>query len=371
MNLNDGFSDVVFIFIEFVYLFLIVLYLFTNLKFLPWIAYGVAGLKFSISAIYSFDMINYQKIYADVKEISLEPFQNIEGGYASLIYIFKSLNLPLGVLHGLEIVGFLLACRFLFKAFLPEDKATVLALCLGFFSTSGELGAYLLRQLLSTSLVFVGLGFIFRGRNLPAFLFYGLSFLFHSSSFIFIPLFIACLFPNKLVKALIFVGGYLVLFIVASNVEISSSALIFFTGKESLYVSKQKEYIQTIGKEGWREFRAGLFSILLFLYFVFLNIRFQGLLWRSSNWIYYTFSVALTVFYLALEQLKLFWLSSRFNFISDILILSSCILMTLEVINPRDQRPFLMAILMGCFCISLLNILVGYDNNILFRLPLS
>jgi hypothetical protein len=100
-------SDVIFIFLEFIYLLFCLFYIFNPLSFVRWFAYTLAGLKFSLSALDSFDMDNYRKVYEVVEGIGFEPVLNQEGAFTSLLYIAKITNISLTLFHILEIILFL------------------------------------------------------------------------------------------------------------------------------------------------------------------------------------------------------------------------------------------------------------------------
>lgn len=369
MSHYNNLSEIIFIFMEFSYLILCLIYIFSPIKLLLIFIYPLAAIKFSLSSTASFDIKNYEKVYDIANGFSFDPVMEQEGAFVSLLYFFKSINFPLFIVHGLEIIGFLLAVKFLFESFLPTEKAIAISFLFGLFSATGEMGTYLLRQLLSTSLVFVALGFLFRDKKIWSWVFFGFSFLFHSSSFAYIPLFVSTLFHGKYTKAFVIVGGYAVLIMLAINTDLGTSAITSLTGEHSVYVTKHNYYTQLANQSGWRDQTIGTFSKVMIAYFVGINIWKKGLFWKSQYWMYYLFTIVITFFYLLLEESRLFWLSSRFNFISDIFILSSCLLITIEIIPERDHKLFITLVSLLLFSVSVLIILVGYDSNVLFKVP--
>ena len=168
-------SDVIFIFIEFSFLIFAVLYVFSRSTIFAWVAYGIAAVKYSLSSYYTFDMINYRNAYKSIEQFTLESTNNMESGFVNLLFLMKNLGIPLMVLHGIEIVLYLFAAQYLFSAFLPKNRAIVFSLALAFFSTLGELGTYLMRQLLSMTLVYFSLGLLLRKKTLKGILVYIVS----------------------------------------------------------------------------------------------------------------------------------------------------------------------------------------------------
>ncbi len=362
-------SDSIFMGLEFLYFLLALVYILSPLRFLLFILYPLAGIKFAFSSLFFFDTRNYEKVYDLADKVSLDPVMDQEGAFVSLLYLFKSANLPLVVLHGVEIIAFLFAAKFLFEAFLPSYQAIVMSLLLGLFATMGEMGLYLLRQLLSTTLVFMAMGFLFREKKGWAFFFLVISFFFHSSSFVYIPLFLTIFTPTRVGKILVILVSYSILFLVAYKSDFGVSVLNMFTGQDSLYTSKYDQYSEMQGVEGWRETALGAPLLSLIVYFVGLNAWKNFHFWRSPYWLYYVFSLVLTGFYLVLGFNKIFWLSSRFNFMSNIFLLTACVLLSLETLSPKEHKPLLMIIFSILLPLSLRNIMMNYDQNVLFRLP--
>lgn len=362
-------SDVIFIFLEFTYLLFCLFYIFNPLPFVQWLAYALAGLKFSLSALDSFDMENYRKVYEMVEGIGFEPVMNQEGAFTSLLYIAKITHIPLPLFHAAEIIFFLYSLSFLFEYFVPKDSAIAMSLIFGLQSVPGELTTYLLRQILSTSLIFIGLGFLFRKNNFLAFFFVAISCTFHSSSYVYLPLFLGNLFSKKIIKVLVMVLAYICLFILASNLELSGQVITSLTGETSLYASKNKDYEYYSTVKNFRNFTIGGFSLLLIGYFSAVNIWKKAYFWKSPFWLYYSFTIVMTLFRIVLERAEIFWLSSRFNFISSILLLSSSIILTFEIIPEKEDKFFLALIASLLFGVSIIVILSGHDNNTLYKIP--
>lgn len=362
-------SDVIFIYLEFIYLIFCLFYIFSPLPLIQWFGYGLAGFRFSMAALYSSDMINYQKLYETVEGIGFEPVLGQEGAFASLLYIAKSIHIPLILVHIAEIVFFLYSISFLFEYFVAKDTAIAMSLIFGLQSVPGEMPIYLLRQIISTSLIFIGIGFLLRKNNFLAFFFAAISCTFHSSSYVYFPLFLSSLFPKKIVKVLVMVLGYTLFFIFAYNSNLSGQFITSLTGENSIYAEKHKlyEYYSTV--KNWRNFTIGTFSLLLIGYFALINVWQKGYFWKSPYWLYYSFTIIITLFRIALERAEVYWLSSRFNFISSILLLSSSIILTFEFIPEKEDKLFMALISILLFAVSILIILVGYDTNVLYKIP--
>ena len=126
-------------------------------------------------------------------------------------------------------------------------------------------------------------------------------------------------------------------------------------------------YYSTV--KNWRKFTIGGFSLLLIGYFAAINIWKKAYFWKSPFWLYYSFTIIMTLFRIALERAEIFWLSSRFNFISSILLLSSSIILTFEIIPEKEDKIFLSLIASLLFGVSIIIILAGYDNNVLYKIP--
>ena len=364
-------SDVIFIFLEFIYLLFCLFYIFNPLSFVRWFAYTLAGLKFSLSALDSLDMDNYRKVYEVVEGIGFEPVLNQEGAFTSLLYIAKITHISLTWFHILEIILFLYSISFLFEYFVPKDTAIAMSLIFGLQSVPGELPTYLLRQILSTSLIFIAIGFLLRKNNFLAFFFWAISCTFHSSSYIYFPFFLGSLFPKKIIKVLVMFLGYVFLFIFASNPQLSGQLITSIAGENSIYAAKHRDYEYFSTMKNWRNFTIGGFSLLLIGYFTAINIWKKAYFWKSPFWLYYSFTIIMTLFRIALERFEIFWLSSRFNFISSILLLSSNIILTFEIIPKKEDKFFLTLIACLLFGVSMIVILYGYDNNTLYRIPIN
>lgn len=362
-------SDVIFLSIEFFYLLLCLLYIFSSLSIVRWVAYFVTGFKFSMAAIYTQDIMAYQTIYDKVDRISLEPFMNQEGGFTSLLYIAKLLHIPLGLFHCLEIVLFLYSISYLFECFVPKDKAIAMSLIFGLQPVPGELAVYLLRQILSTSIMFFALGLFFRRKMVWSWGLAILSSVFHSSSFFYFPFFLSSLFKKKFTKIVVMFLGYGLVFLLAYNFNFGRELVSATLGENSLYAEKYTSYEGYTQLENWRNFTAGFFSLLMIFYFIGINIWKKGLFWKSPLWFFYTFTIAITAFRLILERGGVFWLSSRFNFISSIFVLSSNILLTFEIIPEKEDQVFLTVVSMLLFWVSTIIIFAGFDRNTLFRIP--
>jgi len=218
-------------------------------------------------------------------------------------------------------------------------------------------------------LIFIGIGFLLRKNNFLAFLFAAVSCTIHSSSYIYFPFFLSNLFSKKIIKILVMVVGYTVFFIFAANLELSGQLITSIAGENSIYAAKHKdsEYFSTL--KNWRNFTIGGFSLLLIGYFTAINIWKKAYFWKSPFWLYYSFTIIMTLFRIALERAEIFWLSSRFNFISSILLLSSSIILTFEIIPEKEDKFFLALIASLLFGVSMIVILSNYDNNTLFRIP--
>ncbi|OKH23787.1 hypothetical protein NIES593_09010 [Hydrococcus rivularis NIES-593] len=364
-------AETPFVLFECLYLIVVLCYVFTQSKLVCWLAYSLAGLKYSLSSLESIDIITYEKIYKAVQQFGFEPFMGMEGAYTSLLYLAKIANLSLTLIHGITVIVFLVAVTFLFQVFLPKNKAIVISFFFGFVLVGGELNLYLLRQLLSTAIIFWGMSFLFKNKPFRALVIYLCGFLFHSSTAIYFPLFISGFFRKKITKILIVIGSYLLVFVLASNFELGYELISGLTGQESLYYTKYQAYTSFSGKAGWRdEGSMGLLTIGMILYFIAVNVWNRLYFFRSKIWLFYLFSFTMVIFQFALEAFRLFWISSRLNFISDSLLLISNILISLELIPKKYHQLMIVFSVVAIFWVSVYAIVIGYDRYGLYRFSL-
>lgn len=363
-------SDTLFILLEFIYLLIFLGFIFTKLNFLVWIAYVLAGFKYSISSIYSIDIITYQKIYRDISTFGSEAIYNQEGIFLNLLYIAKLLHIPLTAFHAIEIVIYLLSVSFLYRAFVPKYQAIAISLVYGFFPVGGELCYYLLRQLLSTSFVFIGMGFLFRDKFVKGLLIFSFSILFHSSAIIYLPLFVIKIIKNNALKIILISLAYGVYIILIYNNELGSYVISSVAGKSSIYYSRYQTYTSAYSQprvEGWREAKVGIITAFMFLYFVSLSIWKINFIKKTKLWLYYSFTFIFTLFYIILSELELFWAASRFNFISDILLLTSNIFLTMQLFPKSNYKIMFSTLSVAIFWLSVVIIIKGYEVNDTFK----
>jgi hypothetical protein len=364
-------AETPFVLFECLYLIVVLCYVFTQSKLVCWLAYSLAGLKYSLSSLESIDITVYERVYKAVKGFGLEPVQQMEGGFTSLLFLAKITNLSLTVFHFIIIIVFLLSVTFLFRSFLPKSKATLISLLFGFFPVGGELCLYLLRQLLSTTVVFFGMGFLFRKQPFKALIISLGGFLFHSTTAIYIPLFISGFFRKKFIKVSIILGSYLLFFVIIYNFELGYNLISNFTGDSSIYYLKYIAYIKRSGEEGYRDAGSmGLLTISMLLYFISINLWYRIYFLRSQNFLFYFFTILLVVFQFSLESLRLFWISSRLNFISDMLLLASNILISIEALPKKYYKSIIIGIVVLMFWASVILITKDYETHGLFRLSL-
>lgn len=362
-------AETPFILLECLYLIATLAYVFTQKRLLCYVAYGIAGIKYSLSSLGTMDISNYRSVYELVDRISLAPFMAQEGGFTSALYIAKLLSISLTAFHAISIVLFLISITFLFQSFLPRSQSTYVSLLFGFFPVGGELCLYLLRQLISTTIVFAAMGFLFRKKTRKAFWIFLIGFLFHSSTAIYFPLFLSELFKNRSIKLAILLGSYLGLFLVVSNTTIGLFAIELLTGDSSLFYSRYTTYAAMAGQEGWRDTGSmGLLTIAMILYFISINlIRFMYC-FKSKYALFYGFTLIVFTFQFGLEVLKVFWISSRFSFIADTLLLSSNILISTELMPKRQSQLIVVGIIVAIFWVSIVVIMKGYENFGLYDL---
>jgi hypothetical protein len=363
-----------FIIFEFVYLCFVLIFIFTNIKVFSYCAYLLAGIKYSIAALNSNDVLTYESIYNTVTSPSLSSQYGMEGGFISLLYIANQINIPLTVLHALFIIFFLFSVNFLLNTLLNnKNAASSLVLIFGFFSAGGELCSYLLRQLLSSSFVFISISLLLRNRKYLAWIIFIFSFLFHSSSIFYIPIFIAMLFSKISTRILILGISYLLMLLVILNPQLSS-ALILLGGDDSLYYSKFESYSSKV--DGFREEGFGILTLSLLIYFFGLMLlNFKSILNSTyiqdkfNEYFCYYFTSLITILYLFLNVSRVFWLSSRLNFISNIFLLISSLLLTFKVLG-FTYKNFITALLsILLFMASSMFIINNYIENGLYVLP--
>lgn len=370
-------SDILFILLEFAYLLIFLIFEFTNFKFLVGIAYLVAGFKFSIAATFSSDMLAYTKVYETIKSFGAEATfrrqgYTMEGSFLNLLYVAKLLHIPLIVIHILIVIAFLLSVNFLCQAFVSKNQANRIALLFGFFPVGGELCFYLLRQLLSTCLVFISIGFLFRDKLFKAFIIFSSSVFFHSSAILYTPFFVAKLIKNNILKVVLIFLVYAVYIFLISNTEVGGQLISSLTGESSIYYSKYKT--NTLAEnytvaQGQRRADIGIITAVMLSYFVVMvTIKFKAIK-KSNLWLYYSFTFIFTNFYILLNWLEIFWISSRINFISDMLLFTSNIFLSMEVTFKHKDKIIFSTLAIALFWISTYVIVKSYESNgILFRI---
>lgn len=369
--------DILFILIEFAYLIIFLTFEFTNFQFLVGVAYVLAGFKFSIAATASSDMIAYNEVYAGIESFGAEATfrrqgYTMEGSFLNLLYIVKLLHIPLIVFHIIIVVLFLLSVNFLCQALVSKNQATRIALLFGFFPVGGELCFYLLRQLLSTSLVFTSLGFLYRERLIKAFFIFSSSILFHSSAILYTPFFIAKLIKNNILKITLIMLIYGAYIFLISNTEVGSQLISSLTGESSIYASKYRT--NTLAEDytvaqGQRQADIGVITAVMLSYFALMVTFKINAIKKSKLWLYHSFTFLFTLFYILLNRLEIFWISSRINFISDMLLFTSNIFLSMEFSFKHKDKLIFSTLAIALFWISTFVIIKSYENNgILFRI---
>lgn len=374
-------SDILFILLEFLYLVVFLVFEFTNLKLLVGIGYFLAGFKYSISALSSSDMLAYNEVYNTITKFGAESAyrqqgNTMEGSFLNLLYIAKLFHIPLIVFHLLEVVIFLLSVNFLCQAFVSKHKATRIALLFGFFPVGGELCFYLLRQLLSTSLVFTSIGFLFREKPIKSLFIFCFSILFHSSAIIYTPLFVAKLIKNNMLKILLIFFVYGICIYLISNIELGGQLITSLTGETSIYYSKYQSNTSQINTleeysqvEGQRGADIGVITAIMLLYFALVGTWKINIIKKSKLWLFYSFTFMFTGFYVVLNGLNIFWIASRINFISDMLLFTSNILLGMEPFYKYNDRLIFSTLAIALFWLSSIVIIRSYEmNGILFRI---
>jgi hypothetical protein len=362
-------AETPFILLECLYLIAVLAYVFTQKRLLCYLAYGIAGIKYSLSSLGTMDIELYQSVYKLVDGVSIAPFMAQEGGFTSALYIAKLFSISLTAFHAIAIVLFLISITFLFRAFLPKSQSTMVGLLFGFFPVGGELCLYLLRQLISTTIVFVAMGFLFRKKTRKAFCVFLTGFLFHSSTAIYFPLFFSSFFKSKAIKLSILIGSYIGLFIIVSNVSVGTAVISLLTGGDSLFSSRYETYAAMAGQEGWRDGGSmGLLTIAMILYFIGINLVRFLYCFKSKYALFYQFTLIMVAFQFGLEILKIFWISSRFTVIADTLLLSSNILISTELMPKKQYQLITVGIIVAIFWVSLVVIMKGYENYGLYDL---
>lgn len=361
-------SYTLFILIEFTYLVVFFVFEFTNFKIIVGIAYVLAGFKYSISALKAGDMLAYSEVYNSIRNFNAESIYRqegytMEGSFLNLLYTAKLLHIPLIVFHLLEVVVFLLSINFLCRAFVSKHQATTITLLVGFFPVGGELCFYLLRQLLSTSLVFTSMGFLFRDKPIKASFIFSSSILFHSSAIVYIPLFIAKLIKNNLLKILLLLLIYGMYIYMISNTQLGDQLITSLTGEASIYHTKYQlntleEYAQI---ENQRGSGIGAITAIMLLYFVVVGTWKINILRKSKLWLYYSFTFIFTGFYVILNVLDVSWIASRINFISDILLFTSNMFLSMKLFFKHNDRIIFSTVAIALFWISSL-VLIRYHE---------
>lgn len=354
-----------FISIELIYLIVFLLFIFTKINLFNWLAFVIAGIKYSVSALDSIDIITYNQVYNTITKTGVDT-HGMESGFLALLYISKQIYLPVTLIHLLSIIFFLLSINFLLSAFVSKQTASIVALYFGFFAAGGELCSYLIRQLLSTSTVFVSIGFLIRQKKKIAFALFFPSFLFHSSPIFFIPVFVTSFLNTKKAKIIAITLMIVLITVAVSNFELGAFLILKLGGENSLYYSKYKYYNSF---EGFRnENRSGIFALIMLIYFLstfifnFVKSR------KSDKKLLYICTIIITMFSFYLEFiLQVYWLSTRISFISRLLIFTSNIFLTTEII--RNKKLVMSGIAIVVFIASCVSIVNGYQANGIYRLP--
>ncbi|MEG3438752.1 EpsG family protein [Pannus brasiliensis CCIBt3594] len=378
-------AETPFILLEIIYLIAVIIYCVYPVRVILYASYILAGFKWSISSLGTFDITAYQGEYDGLKDYfdwGGESLFGSESSFWKLIYIAKNLNISLTIFHALEIILYLVAISFFLKAFFPDKKANKLSLVFGFFGTGSETCFYLLRELLATSFLLFGMGFLFRQKPIKALLTAFSGLLFHSSPILYLPFFVSGMVADRFGKegtskkidrekiiflALLFVI-YGFLYIAINDQTLSVSVLNLVFGEETLYVSKYEGYQSYAGEEGWRDESAfGFLTLVMLAFLLFVNVLRPWILLKSKLWLFYTLTITLCIFRFLFELARATWLSSRLPI--DFFLQTSCLLLVLEIAGKKDQNRIILGASIVLFLLSIQRIVNGYEAHGMFVYP--
>lgn len=273
-----------FIFLESIQLILVLSSLFSKSNIIVWSGYILAGFKFSIASVLSIDMITYNIFYNQLGNIDADTSSGMEIGFVYLLYLAKSINLPMGVIHFSLVVFFLFTVNNFFTYLLPKREANTMTLVFGLFPVGGELCIYLLRQLASTSIVILGVTLSLRGKKIIGFIVYLMSLTFHISSIIYMPFVIIGFVKKKSLKVIVLVALYALIvsfFFLPPDIFIGATSGV---DGGSDYTSKYEKY--TTSFDDRSDTTIGLFTISTVAYLAWGLIKMYKQL-KNTNMFYY------------------------------------------------------------------------------------
>jgi hypothetical protein len=362
-----------FIFLEFVQLILILTSLFIRSKFNTFILWSgclLAGIKFSISAFLSIDIITYEAFYKQLgNSLEYDISTGMEIGFVSLLYLAKALHLPLIFVHVSLVIFFLVAVNNFFSYLLPKEEANTLTLIFCLIPMGGELCIYLLRQLASTSFVVLALSIALKSKNIAGriggLITFLLSLLFHVSSFIYFPFFLATFIKKRSLKVLLIVVCYVLIigfFFLPSEVFLSSTEDM---GGEN-YTDKYKNYSK--GFDDRNDATIGGFNIAIVAYLLWcMTTRFNQIK-DSKIFSFACSSLLIFVTYLITELNGALWMSSRIKFLASAIVLSSDMILTTNFIIKSQVKLYFSLMICLLFGFSIFYITKAHAINSLFRI---
>jgi hypothetical protein len=289
----------------------------------------------------------------------------MEVGYLNLLYIMKSANISLQGIHFLQIIIYLCSLEYFFKSLeISPKRSTLMTLALGFVVTGGEQCLYLLRQLLATSFFFVGWGLALRKRLHLGIIITLSGILFHSSSLFYVLIIFAFASKKKWLQISASLVSLASIFLVVVNPDLVFRILAFIPYSE--LISTRYETYESLGIADLRNDLMGTFSFsFLMAILLMLCLNFKSVI-KYEHFSVIVFTLMFTVLRIVLESNKIFWLSSRINFVNDSLL----VIVTFLTANKFLSQNKLMIILLGMsfiiFIQSLRMITVFHSNNNLF-----
>jgi hypothetical protein len=366
-----------FILLETFHLILLILFVILQNRFIFWLAAFFSAFKFSVSSLESFDINNYQIIYDQVESLHgiLESYKGQEGMFVNLLYIIKRLGIPITFLHFSEIILLFVSVEFMLSALLSRQHAKILALLFGFISVGGELCLYLLRQLLATSIVFFGIGFIFREKPIKALPLFFISIIFHTTSIFYSPIFIGSCIPSQLlpkhrriIQLAVMAGLYTLLITPVYNAAFGLSVISSLFAQASLFYFKFDYYTNVTNTDLGRDTSLGVISTALLGFFVFFFVlRFKAILRGNiQKYYFYVFTLFFSGFYIILERLSIYWISSRVNFIAKMLLYLASMLLIHDIFSKKKFKVLIIIVSILTFFVSTLLITQGNEQYGIF-----
>jgi hypothetical protein len=368
-----------FVLLETLHLTLVVLITLVRNNVIFWVAICLTALKFSVSSLQSPDILIYNKVYDQVDKLYgiFEAYEGQEGMFVNLLYLARQLNVSLIALHFFEIILLFMSANFMLNALLPKHQAKIFTLFFGFIAVGGELCLYLLRQLLATSIIFFGIGFVFREKPLKALPFFLGSVIIHTTSIFYFPMFISAFISNQLslerrriTQLIVMAGLYTLLILPVYDAAFGISMLSSFVAQASLFYLKFDYYANKIDNTDLgRDTSLGLISTMLLGFFIsFFVIRFKAILQGNiQKYYFYVFTLFFSGFYIILERLSIYWISSRVNFIAKMLLYLASMLLIHDIFSKNKFRVLIIIVSILTFFVSTLLITQGNEQYGIFN----